>query len=57
MGARREDRLAHGPVDVCAVERYRPAGGVVDGGCRRGAIVVIWGTGEGVRGLGRGPRR
>jgi hypothetical protein len=35
----------------------RPDGGVADGGCRRGARVVMQGLGAGVHGLGRGLRR
>jgi hypothetical protein len=42
---------------VCVVGKYWPAGGVVGGGCRRGKILAMLGTGEGVRGLGCGPRR
>jgi hypothetical protein len=57
MGVQWEDRLVRGPVAVCVVGKYRRAGGVVDGGYRRGSLVVMPGTGERVSGLGRGPRR
>jgi hypothetical protein len=32
MGDRWGSQFVHGPVDVCVVGKYRPAGGVVDGG-------------------------
>jgi hypothetical protein len=57
MGYRREDRLIRVPVALCVAKKYQSSGGVVDGGCWQGAIVVILGTGEILRGLGCGPRK
>jgi hypothetical protein len=41
----------------CVVGKCLPVGGVGDGGCWRGAIVAMLGTGEGLRGLSPGPWR